>query len=221
MQTITEREYQAFQTAYDFFNAELFNGSLPHVMVTLQRHAKAKGYFAPDRFAGRSEKITAHELAMNPDVFTGRTDKLILSTLVHEMAHVWQQAHGKPPRRAYHDKQWAAIMKTAGLYPSTTGEPGGKEVGQSVTHYIIEGGVYEAAFARLEATGFRLNWQSRPFEKAARKKKAASKTKYTCLTCNANAWAKPDTALICGACYDEDDGEVAIMEPQEAEGGED
>lgn len=26
---------------------------------------------------------TAHELALNPDVFTGRSDQLILSTLVH------------------------------------------------------------------------------------------------------------------------------------------
>lgn len=29
--TITEREYRAFQHAYDFFNAELFGNSLPHV----------------------------------------------------------------------------------------------------------------------------------------------------------------------------------------------
>ena len=94
--TITEREYRAFQQAYDFFNRELFAGTLPHILVTLQRHARAKGYFAPDRFAKRVENTTVHELAMNPDVFTGRSDQLILSTLVHEMAHVWQQT----PRNA-------------------------------------------------------------------------------------------------------------------------
>jgi predicted SprT family Zn-dependent metalloprotease len=109
--TITEREYGAFQHAYDFFNAELFGNSLPHVLVTLQRHARAKGYFAPDRFAGRVENDTAHELALNPDVFTGRSDELILSTLVHEMAHVWQQTHGTAPRRSYPDKEWVAKMK--------------------------------------------------------------------------------------------------------------
>ena len=58
---------------------------------------------------------------MNPDTFTGRTDEEILSTLAHEMAHVWQQTHGKPPRRSYHDRQWAAKMKEIGLQPSTTG----------------------------------------------------------------------------------------------------
>ncbi len=211
--TITEREYRTFQVAYDFFNAELFAGSLPHVLVTLQRHAKAKGYFAAERFSGRREKITAHELAMNPDVFTGRTDEEILSTLAHEMAHVWQQTHGRPPRRAYHDRQWAAKMMEIGLQPSTTGQPGGKETGQSVTHYIIPGGTYASAYAKLAANGFQLNWQSQPFG-VERKKKAASKTKYTCPSCGTNAWAKPETALICGACYEEDE-EITIMEPGE------
>ena len=213
--TITEREYGVFQLAYDFLNAELFSGTLPHVLVTFQRHAKAKGYFAADRFAGRTDgTTTAHELAMNPDVFTGRTDEEILSTLAHEMAHVWQQSHGKPPRKAYHDKQWAAKMKEIGLQPTTTGGSDGKETGQKVTHYIIPGGRYAQAYIKLAATGFRLNWQSLPFAEE-RKKKAASKTKYTCPTCQANAWAKSDTALICGACYDEDEGEITIMQPEQ------
>ena len=216
--TITEKEYRAFQVAYDFLNRELFSGSLPHVLVTLQRHAKAKGYFAADRFQGRADGARAHELAMNPDVFTGRTDEEILSTLAHEMVHVWQQTHGKAPRKAYHDKQWAAKMKEVGLYPTSTGEAGGKETGQSVTHYIIQGGPYGVAYKKLAATGFQLSWQSLPFG-AEKKKKAASKTKYTCGTCGTNAWAKPDTALICGTCYEEEDDEgervVSIMLAEE------
>ena len=213
--TITEREYGAFQQAYNFFNAQLFGSTLPHVLVTLQRHARAKGYFAPNRFAGRVENTTAHELAMNPDVFTGRSDQLILSTLVHEMAHVWQQSHGTPPRRCYHDREWAGKMKEIGLQPSTTGEPGGKETGQSVTHYIIPGGPFAQAYARLAATGFQLNWQSVAFDGGERKKKAASKTKYTCPMCGANAWAKPEAQLICGTCYEEE-GDISVMLPEAA-----
>jgi hypothetical protein len=52
---------------------------------------------------------------MNPDSFTGRTDEAIMSTLAHEMAYVWQQNHRTPPRRSYHDRQWAAKMKEIGL----------------------------------------------------------------------------------------------------------
>src|ERR1700722_3194587 len=124
---ITKVEYRAFQEAYDFFNAELFGASLPHVLVTLQRHARSKGYFAPERFSGRVERTKVHELALNPDCFTGHTDENILSTLAHEMVHVWQQTHGKPGRRGWHNKEWAAKMKQIGLQPSDTGEPGGKE----------------------------------------------------------------------------------------------
>jgi len=51
---ITQAQYRAFQDAYDFFNRELFSGTLPHVLVTLQRHANTRGYFSADRFtAGR------------------------------------------------------------------------------------------------------------------------------------------------------------------------
>src|SRR5882724_2053817 len=170
---ITLTEYQGFQRAYDFFNRELFEGSLPQVLVTLQRHANTKGYFSPERFSGRIDTAAVHELALNPDSFTGRTDEMILSTLVHEMCHVWQQTHGKPPRRSYHDRQWAAKMREIGLQPSSTGEPGGKETGQSVSHYIIPDGQYRLAYAKLATSGFKLHWQSVPAGEQARAKKSS------------------------------------------------
>ena len=208
-QPITTVEYGAFQNAYDFFNKQLFAGSLPHVLVTLQRHANTRGYFSPERFNGRaSPAATTHELALNPDTFSGRSDELILSTLAHEMAHVWQHVHGTPPRRSYHDRQWAAKMKEIGLQPSDTGEPGGKETGQKVTHYIIRGGAYAKAYARLKAQGLALHWQSAPESKQA-KAKANSKTKFTCPYSEQNAWAKPDAQLICGTCYE--DGDAVLM----------
>jgi hypothetical protein len=158
---ITKREYEGFQKAYDFFNRHLFGRCLPPVLMTFQRKGGTRGYFAPDRFVGRIEKTAAHELALNPDTFENRTDEEILSTLAHEMAHVWQQTFGKPSRRCYHNRQWAAKMKEIGLQPSDTGAPGGKETGQLVTHYIVPNGRFSNAYARLESEGFRLHWQSR------------------------------------------------------------
>jgi predicted SprT family Zn-dependent metalloprotease len=196
-EAFTKTEYQGFQQAYDFFNRELFDKGLPQVLVTLQRHANTRGYFSPERFNGRIDETAVHELALNPDRFTGRTDEMILSTLVHEMAHVWQQTHGKPPRRGYHDRQWAAKMREIGLQPSSTGEPGGKETGQTVSHYILPDGRYAKAYAKLAARGFQLHWQSSEQAKA----KSTSKTKFTCPDCGQNAWAKPGAQLICGVCY--------------------
>jgi predicted RNA-binding Zn-ribbon protein involved in translation (DUF1610 family) len=207
---ITITEYQGFQTAYDFFNRELFGGSLPQVLVTLQRHANTRGYFSPERFAGRIDKAAVHELALNPDGFASRSDEEILSTLVHEMCHVWQQTHGKAPRRSYHDRQWAAKMREIGLQPSSTSEPGGKETGQSVSHYSISGGPYARAYGKLAAQGFQLHWQSAPRDKQGKAKKA-SKTKFTCPECGQNAWAKPDALLLCGECSAEGHRPICLV----------
>jgi predicted SprT family Zn-dependent metalloprotease len=77
-----------------------------------------------------------HELALNPDHFICRTDAEICSTLGHEMTHVWQHQFGQPSARGYHNREWAAKMKTMGLQPSNTGAVGGKETGQQMTHYV-------------------------------------------------------------------------------------
>jgi hypothetical protein len=209
---ITLKEYQGFQRAYDFFNRELFAGSLPQVLVTLQRHANTRGYFSPERFKGRIDKQSVHELALNPDNFTDRSDELILSTLVHEMAHVWQETHGEPSRRGYHNRQWAGKMREVGLQPTSTGEPGGMETGQAVTHYIIPEGHYARAYATLASSGFLLHWQSLPAVGSAKK---TSKRKFTCPECRQNAWAKPGARLNCGECYGEGKGDICPMVAEE------
>jgi hypothetical protein len=86
---------------------------------------------------------------------------------------------------------------------SGTGEPGGKEVGQRVTHCIEEGGRFERACTAYLATGPAILYHDRAGEgegASTRLKKAASKTKFTCPRCGLNAWAKPDAALKCNAC---------------------
>jgi ribosomal protein S27AE len=103
-------------------------------------------------------------------------------------------------------------MMEVGLHPSSTGEPGGKETGSRVSHYVIEGGPFALAFSRLKATGFELRWQSRS-DDSERQKKAASKTKYTCPKCGQNAWAKPEASLVCGVCLEED-GAINPMESE-------
>jgi hypothetical protein len=209
-EVLTLKEYQGFQKAYDFFNRILFAGSLPQVLVTLQRHANTRGYFSPERFKGRVENAAVHELALNPDTFTGRTDELILSTLTHEMCHVWQETHGEPSRQGSHNREWAMKMREVGLQPTTTGEPGGKETGQAVTHYILPDGRYAQAFAKLADTGFQLRWQSLPFGKQGSVNKS-SKTKFSCLECGQNAWAKPGASLICGECFKNGGGAICNM----------
>jgi hypothetical protein len=194
--SITTAEYNCFQGAYDFFNVALFGASLPEVLITLQRKANTRGYFSAQRFNGRRNETVAHELAMNPDTFEDRTDEEILSTLVHEMAHVWQHCYGCPARGRYHNREWAEKMKVLGLQPSHTGKPGGKETGQKVSHYIVDNGPYARSYNRLAANGFKLSWNSCQPDA----KRRESKVKFNCPVCGQNAWAKPDAYLCCGHC---------------------
>ena len=94
------------------------------------------------------------------------------------------------------------MMHEVGLHPSDTGEPGGKEVGQKVSHYIVKGGRFDKACAELVRGGYAVAYVEAWSEESnkARSAKSASKTKYTCPACGLNAWAKPDVALVCGEC---------------------
>lgn len=203
--TITTDEYTAFDRAFDFFNAELFGGILPVCLITLQRDKYARGYYWQSQFISRHHSGEAvDEIALNPEAFAGRTDADILSTLAHEMCHMWQTNFGKTSRAGYHNREWATKMEQVGLMPSDSGEVGGRRTGQQMSHYIVNKGAYQRAYKKLATEGFRLNWQARTLsiqEKAIKQKKRASKTKYSCPRCSLNAWAKPKVKLMCGECF--------------------
>jgi predicted SprT family Zn-dependent metalloprotease len=193
---ITGTQYLTFQRAFYYFNTELFGGTLVDLMINLNRKAGYHGYYSKARLKGRGSNATIDEIGLNPDTFTGRTDEDILSTLAHEMVHHWQAYEGTPPRAAYHDREFAAKMKSIGLCPSSTGQPGGRETGQRMTHYIVAGGPYATAYAKLANDGLRLDWESLPPDP----KKRESKTKVTCGRCGLNMWGKPGSRIRCDEC---------------------
>jgi hypothetical protein len=212
---VTAVEYGTLQNAYDYFNEALFEASLPQVLITLQRHGRARGYFSAKKFQRRDNtREQVHEVALNPDSFKGRSDEEILSTLVHEMAHVWQQEHGHPGRGRYHNREWAVLMHSIGLMPSTTGKPGGAITGDRVSHYILERGRFSDACGTFLKT-YRLVWESASTvnsdsDPAGAAVKTQTRSKFTCPNCGLNAWAKPDALLDCHRCSREC-GELVLM----------
>jgi SprT-like family len=145
----TEEAYGSFYEAFRIFNEALFEGELPDCLITMQRSKRSYGYFAGERFGHRRGTEIVDEIALDPRTFINRTDREIVSTLVHEMVHLWQFHFGKPGRRGYHNKQWAAKMEAIGLMPPHSGKPGGKRTGQQMTQYILTGGSrYTLAAAR-------------------------------------------------------------------------
>ena len=195
----TTETYEALTRAFDFFNERLFVGRLPEVLITLQRKRKAHGYFWAEQFVDRRvPDARVDEIALNPET-CGREEKLVLSTLVHEMVHLRQQHEGTPGKRGHHNKEWGEMMDEIGLIPSSTAAPGGKRTGRSVSHYIDEGGPFDVACDELLASGFELPWFTQAPPPAA-KKKDPSKVKHSCPSCGLNAWAKEGARMTCGDC---------------------
>ena len=200
-QTPTAETYANLDAAFNHFNAELFGHRLPSVLFTLTRKRKAHGYFWAEQFKHREDGDNTHEIALNPDSMD-RTLAAVLSTLVHEMTHLEQQEYGTPGSKGNHNKEWVTLMERVGLIPSNTGEPGGKQTGRQMTHYVEEGGAFEVSLQNLLASGFTLPYFTQP-RAAAEKKKDLSKVKFTCPCCGANAWAKMGMMLMCRDCMED------------------
>ena len=200
------KTYKDLEAAYKHFNARLFGNELPACLITVQRQRKSLGYFSGARFTRTDQAgdIT-DEIALNPEHFSTQTPEDMLSTLVHEMVHLWQHHFGKPSRWVAHNREWAKKMRAVGLISSDTGKPAGKETGRYVSHYIEEGGPFAHACAAFLSRHTLTLYHDRAADdegrKAARRIKNASKTKFSCKRCGANAWGKPDLRLICGACF--------------------
>lgn len=194
----TPEQYGNLQAAYTYFNDTLFNGELSACLLTFGRDVKkCYGYFHANQWANKDDNdITVHTISLTP-MHLCRPLRDVFGTLVHEMVHLWQEDHGqKKSRTGYHNREWAEKMKEVGLYPSSTGEEGGKETGQKCSHYILDGGAYDQAFKKLpDAIG--LAWLG---VQAPTKLKKKDKVKYQCPGCDAKVWGKPEMSIRCEEC---------------------
>jgi hypothetical protein len=192
-------------------------GFLPDVLVTLQRQARSRGYFSPQRFRSRVEEALVMNSLLTLNGFLGAQTKKSVRPLRTKWSMFGNRLTAECRARLITIASGAAKMKAIGLHPSATGEPGGRETGQSMTHFILQGGRYSRAFRELQATGFQLHWQSAMAEAGSRVKRT-SKTKLTCPECSQNVWAKPGAQVICGICYS-DETEICVMSAREGEEG--
>jgi predicted SprT family Zn-dependent metalloprotease len=215
-QTPTLAQYGDFEAAYAHLNRGLFDNALPDVMFTLARTRHTNGYIIPEGFNAQTEAgERVAEIGLNPETFANRTPREVLSTLAHEMAHFNLYLDGRMPKNGYHCKRWGKQMKAIGLHPSSTGQPGGKETGIKMTHYIIQGGPFQASATALLSAGWALNYFATPTteaEKARKRKQRASKTAYVCPCCDAKVWGKPGLNVSC-----EDEHPICKMEAEKEE----
>ena len=205
-------QFQVLHAAFDHFNRDFFGGTLPHVMLTMDRsRRKAIGVFSWNRFESRKGEGTTHEICLNPKKFKGVSDEDVLSTLLHEMIHLWQFEFARGSRSSYHNREWADKMESLGLIPTDTGKLGGKRTGTSITHLIVEGGPFQES-ARRFLEKEQVSWEfmlsfASPHPHPKVKKSNVEKAKrlvvdHTCPRCGMVAKAPEIAFLICGVCQE-------------------
>ncbi|RBA25503.1 SprT-like domain-containing protein [Herminiimonas fonticola] len=152
--------YGQLQYAYEHFNRTLFDRALPECLITVQREKNTMGFFSPLRWSSTSAS-DVHEIALNPIYFANRKVIEIFQTLVHEQCHLWQHEFGNPSRSGYHNREWAEKMESIGLMPSSSAQVGGRKVGQKMSDYVIDGGVFQRSCIGLIKKGYQFNWVDR------------------------------------------------------------
>ena len=197
---LTDQIYSYFSKAYVFFNKQLFGQQLlPEVLLSFTEKKRSYGFFCRQGVHINGSKMTYHYIALNPFLFDQRTDEEILSTLVHEMVHCWQQEHGANiPEKPWHNREWAAKMMDVGLMPSGTGHPGGKKTGAKISHFILDNGLFQEVAPQFLAKHGSITFHG-VLEEIPRVQQE-KKYKFFCLKCPQKAWAYEDASLLCGDC---------------------
>jgi hypothetical protein len=154
----SQKLWDSWHGLFDFFNDELFSSSLDanRVILNCSRTqgrstlgfymgllSENKGAWIED--GGQDQKA---EISMNPTKMAGRPLDEILATFVHELCHFWQDLHGSPGKRGYHNKEWADKMLEVGLQPVNNNDPT-KVTGMSMHHSIIPGGRFAKTMEQL------------------------------------------------------------------------
>ncbi len=219
----TQQTYDELQYAYGYLNDNLFGGQLPDCLITLQRKRHTMGYFSPKRFVNREGTLT-DEIAINPKYFAATPIRDTLSTIAHEMAHLWQHHFGNPGRGRYHNREWANKMADIGLQPTDTGGPGGKITGDMMSDFIIAGGRFDLVTRELLAQDYIISWLDRlavldlsfidsdkleeitglgvVVDGSDSDSNKSNRVKYS-HKCNegiVNVWGRPGLSLLCGVC---------------------
>ena len=200
----TTRQFTALQNARNYFNKHLFSKvfgkSLGSVMLRPARHGKAFGYYRPSSWK-ENEKAPVPEISLCP-YGLNRSPEKVFSTLVHELCHQYQHEHGSPGRAGYHNLEFTKIMQKVGLICSSTGEAGGKQTGDQMTHYIDPNGLYATAFAVMPKRIYSLPFKplfDEDYHSPGMPRRSIgiykpgtdnSKTKFTCLGCGTAAWGE-------------------------------
>lgn len=222
--------YEKIQKVIDEIDKRFFSGAkkekIPQLVFAINNKCRTcvVAYVQPDALYDKKTDTKLQYMGINPD-YLDRSLGEILSTVCHELCHVYEHAYIHIPRGGYHDKQWADMMKECGLEPVYNNSSK-----TSVSHKIIKDGIFEKFVADFtEKYGedyFNIVSYSTEVMKRTRKelgiedddeddspkpdnadkpikKYNRNKIKYVCSGCGMKVWGKSGLSIHCNEC-DED-----------------
>ncbi len=192
-------QYESLYKAFNFYNKELFSNTLPDCLITLGRTRHSMGHFGSN-FWNNENDTREHEINLNPDFVKKSNLVDVLSTLTHEMVHLWQFVHGNPGKNGYHNIEWVLAMIHIGLLPFNQSNSE-LRTGTNVSHKIESCGMFDRKTDELLKNGFSIPLETNGTQALEKEKnKQQNKTKYTCPGCATNVWGKPKLAIVCVPC---------------------
>lgn len=117
---LTMSELQMYlQTIFNAVNRDFYNGDLEKVVITVKQGRKpgVLGSFCTCKEWVQGDKLR-HEISIAANHIGDRTIEEIVTTLMHEMVHLYSQQHGiKDVTRGgtYHNKEFKRTAENHGL----------------------------------------------------------------------------------------------------------
>lgn len=198
--------------------------SFPKIVMAINNRVSScvVAFVQADALYDRSTAEKIQYMGINP-YYLDRTVGEVLSTICHELCHIYENAFIHIARGGYHDKQWEKLMTDCGLQPKYLNKSK-----TAVSHTIIEGGEFDEFVSKfIEENGndfFTICEYSRILDLKVRKELGLSdkdeddgepkpdnadkptkkynrnKVKYTCESCGNKVWGKAGLNIECADC---------------------
>ncbi|PZV15839.1 MAG: hypothetical protein DCF22_06580 [Leptolyngbya sp.] len=190
------KQAEGLDHVYRVLNDELFDGKLPHVVITPQ--FKVKGYTKIIRggFTNSATKETYHQVLIDQELINHGL-RAFCEALTHSMVHLHQiEFSESKPTSHNHNKEFISIMRIIGFTSD-------KDYGRSVDCKPTLEGKFMKAVTNLESCNLLKPANSTAYADAVddgKIDKNGVKFKHVCPACNMIARGKYDLNLICGKC---------------------
>lgn len=193
----------ALQAAFNAINRDFYDGELEKVIITV-KEGKKKAAFGWIETAKnwKQNGVERHEINISADYIGERTVTQTITTLMHEMAHLYNLQNGiKDTTRSgiYHNAKFKATAEEHGLQVEQV-----DKIGWSLTTATKE--TQEWIKKNVPIKSFGVYKQSKEKDPKSGGSKQSSR-KYVCAKCGLIARLTKDAAIMCVDCR-----EVMIFE---------